>query len=151
MTTPYFGIWNKNSARIGRSLANVPAQYNEEDPVELPSGQSPTSANGYIDSSKLGAFAYAVEATESLSQVTTFFLQQPINWQDKDHALNWLTRFKELDLRLVHWKIFLPQKWNNCDISRNESVVDMDPNLTLAHLTHNTSMILLHAPIAFRK
>ncbi|KEF62303.1 uncharacterized protein A1O9_00275, partial [Exophiala aquamarina CBS 119918] len=25
----------------------------------------------------------------------------------------------------------------------------MDPNLTLAHLTHNTSMILLHYPIAF--
>lgn len=149
VTTPYFGIWNKHSARIGKSLAHVPAQYNEDDPVELPSGHSPTSANGYIDASKLGAFAYAVEATESLSQVTTFFLQQPINWQDKDHALNWLTRFKELDLRLVHWKSFLPQKWNNCDISVDRSVVDMDPNLTLAHLTHNTSMILLHHPIAF--
>ncbi|KAH7396780.1 fungal-specific transcription factor domain-containing protein [Phaeosphaeria sp. MPI-PUGE-AT-0046c] len=149
VTTPFFGIWNKHSARIGRSLANVPAQYNEDDPVELPPGYSPTSANGYIDASKLGAFAYAVEATESLSQVTTFFLQQPINWQDKDHALNWLTRFKELDLRLVHWKSFLPQKWNNCDISADRAVVDMDPNLTLAHLTHNTSMIFLHHPIAF--
>lgn len=27
--------------------------------------------------------------------------------------------------------------------------LDMDPNLTLAHITHNTSMIMLHHPIAF--
>ncbi|KAH7093166.1 fungal-specific transcription factor domain-containing protein [Paraphoma chrysanthemicola] len=150
VTTPYFGIWNKAAARIGRSLANVPAQYNEEDIEQLPGpGASPNSANGYIDSSKLGAFAYAVEAAESLSQVTTFFLQQKINWQDKEHAVNWLTRFKELDLRLVHWKIFLPPKWKDSNISADRSIVDMDPNLTLAHLTHNTSMIMLHHPIAF--
>jgi hypothetical protein len=149
VTTPYFGIWNKAAARIGRSLANVPAQYNEEDPVEVPTGASPSSANGHIDASKLGAFAYCVEATESLSQVTSFFLQQRINWQDKDHAINWLTRFKELDLRLVHWKIFLPPKWRDSDISADRSVVNMDPNLTLAHITHNASMILLHHPIAF--
>ncbi|KAF2036470.1 hypothetical protein EK21DRAFT_95750 [Setomelanomma holmii] len=150
VTTPYFGIWNKAAARIGRSLANVPAQYNEEDSEQLlGAGASPNSANGYIDASKLGAFAYAVEATESLSQVTTFFLQQKINWQDKEHAVNWLTRFKELDLRLVHWKIFLPPKWKDSNISADRSVIDMDPNLTLAHITHNTSMIMLHHPIAF--
>jgi hypothetical protein len=149
VTTPYFGLWNKAAARIGRSLAHLPAQYNEEDPVEMPSGASPNSANSYIDASKLGAFAYCVEATESLSQVTTFFLQQRINWQDKEHAINWLTRFKELDLRLVHWKIFLPPKWRDSDISADRTVVDMDPNLTLAHITHNASMILLHHPIAF--
>jgi hypothetical protein len=149
VTTPYFGIWNKTAARIGRSLANVPAQYNEDDPSEIPSGASPSSANSFIDASKLGAFAYCVEATESLSQVTTFFLQQRINWQDKEHAINWLTRFKELDLRLVHWKIFLPSKWKDSDISPDRTVVNMDPNLTLAHITHNASMILLHHPIAF--
>jgi hypothetical protein len=149
VTTPYFGIWNKAAARIGRSLANLPAQYNEEDPGEIPSGASPGSANGFIDASKLGAFAYCVEATESLSQVTTFFLQQRINWQDKEHAINWLTRFKELDLRLVHWKIFLPSKWKDSDISPDRTIVNMDPNLTLAHITHNASMILLHHPIAF--
>jgi hypothetical protein len=103
VTTPYFGIWNKSSARIGKSLAYVPPQYNEEDPVlaDTVPGTSPGSTNGPTDSSKLGAFAYCLEATESLSQVTTFFLQQRINWQDKEHAVNWLTRFKELDLRLV--------------------------------------------------
>jgi hypothetical protein len=150
VTTPYFGLWNKAAAKIGKSLANVPAQYNEEDPsVESSLGASPGSANGCIDASKLGAFAYCVEATESLSQVTTFFLQQRINWQDKEHAINWLTRFKELDLRLVHWKIFLPPKWKDSDISADRTIVDMDPNLTLAHITHNTSMILLHHPVAF--
>lgn len=151
VTTPYFGIWNKAAARIGRSLAHLPAQYNEDDPSvsELPVGASPNSANGYIDASKLGAFAYCVEATESLSQVTTFFLQQRINWHDKEHAINWLTRFKELDLRLVQWKLFLPTKWKDSDISPDHNKVDMDPNLTLAHITHNTSMILLHHPIAF--
>ncbi|CAO2655751.1 Nn.00g045540.m01.CDS01 [Neocucurbitaria sp. VM-36] len=150
VTTPYFGIWNKAAARIGRSLANVPAQYNDEDPaVEQTQGASPNSANGYIDASKLGAFAYCVEATESLSQVTTFFLQQRINWQDKEHAVSWLTRFKELDLRLVQWKLFLPPRWKDSNISSDRAVVDMDPNLTLAHITHNTSMILLHHPVAY--
>ncbi|KAI8935137.1 hypothetical protein NX059_007731 [Plenodomus lindquistii] len=150
--TPYFGIWNKAAARIGRSLAHVPAQYNEEDPAveQHPvTGASPSSANGFIDASKLGAFAYCVEATESLSQVTTFFLQQRINWQDKEHAISWLTRFKELDLRLVNWKIFLPPRWKDSNISPDTTVIDMDPNLTLAHITHNTSMILLHHPIAY--
>ncbi|KAH9859614.1 hypothetical protein IAQ61_011395 [Plenodomus lingam] len=150
--TPFFGIWNKAAARIGRSLAHVPPQYNEEDPaVEQHGGigASPSSANGFIDASKLGAFAYCVEATESLSQVTTFFLQQRINWQDKEHAISWLTRFKELDLRLVNWKIFLPPRWKDSNISSDTTVIDMDPNLTLAHITHNTSMILLHHPIAY--
>lgn len=152
VVTPFFGIWNKAVARIGRSLANVPAPYSEEDPTaDQPQGQgaSPNSANGYIDASKLGAFAYCVEATESLSQVTTFFLQQRINAQDKEHAVNWLTRFKELDLRLVQWKLFLPSRWKDSNISEDRTVVNMDPNLTLAHITHNTSMILLHHPIAF--
>ncbi|KAH7114268.1 hypothetical protein B0J11DRAFT_511008 [Dendryphion nanum] len=150
VTTPYFGLWNKASARIGRSLAHVPAQYNEDDPaVEQVQGCSPGSANGLIDSSKLGAFAYCIEATESMSQVTTFFLQQRINWQDKEHAINWLTRFKELDLRLVQWKLFLPPRWKDSNISSDIEVVDMDPNLTLAHITHNTSMILLHHTIAY--
>ena len=150
VTTPYFGIWNKAAARIGRSLAHVPAQYNEDDAIsEPPVGASPNSANGYIDVSKLGAFAYCIEATESLSQVTTFFLQQRINAHDKEHAVSWLTRFKELDLRLVQWKMFLPPRWKDSNISADRAVVDMDPNLTLAHITHNTSMILLHHPIAY--
>ncbi|KAJ4295528.1 hypothetical protein N0V90_007541 [Kalmusia sp. IMI 367209] len=150
VTTPFFGIWSKAAGRIGRSLANVPAHYNDDDTVtETVQGSTPGSVTGLIDSSKLGAFAYCVEATESLSQVTTFFLQQRINWQDKEHAISWLTRFKELDLRLVQWKMFLPPRWKDSDISQDRQVVNMDPNLTLAHITHNTSMILLHHSIAY--
>ena len=47
------------------------------------------------------------------------------------------------------WKMFLPQKWKDSNISRQPTVVTMDPNLTLAHITHNTSMILLHQRIAY--
>lgn len=47
------------------------------------------------------------------------------------------------------WKMFLPQKWKEANISRQPAVVTMDPNLTLAHITHNTSMILLHQRIAY--
>lgn len=46
------------------------------------------------------------------------------------------------------WKIFLPPRWKDSNISLDKSLVEMDPNMTLAHMTHNTSMILLHYPIA---
>jgi len=45
--------------------------------------------------------------------------------------------------------MFLPGKWKDTNISRQESQVIMDPNLTLAHITHNASMILLHQLIAY--
>ena len=54
-----------------------------------------------VDTSKLGAFAYRIESTESLSQVTSFFLQQKVDFQNREEVGAWLTRFKELDLRLV--------------------------------------------------
>lgn len=61
------------------------------------------------DMSTIGAFAYRVEATESLSRVTTFFLKQKINYRDRQEMGSWLMRFKELDLRLVRYVM--------CDIS----------------------------------
>ncbi|KAM0342022.1 hypothetical protein ACHAPU_009750 [Fusarium lateritium] len=96
--------------------------------------------------STVGAFAYRIEATESLSQVTSYFLQQKVNIKDHKDLSSWLTRFKELDVRLVHWKMLLPRKWK-VNIAQQSS--RMDPNLTLAHVVHNASMILLHQPIAF--
>ena len=47
------------------------------------------------------------------------------------------------------WKMFLPQRWKDSNVSRQPDLVTMDPNLTLAHVTHNTSMILLHQRIAY--
>lgn len=85
--------------------AHVPAQYNNED--DTPSDatmdiSSPaTVSSAPVDASKLGAFAYCIEATESMSQVITFFLLQRIDWQNRQDVVDWLTRFKELDLRLV--------------------------------------------------
>ncbi|OIW32798.1 hypothetical protein CONLIGDRAFT_660573 [Coniochaeta ligniaria NRRL 30616] len=145
VSTPFFGIWDKSAARIGNSIANVPNMYPSPRAMEQPN----TPSVGDVDTSKLGAFAHCIEATENLSQVTAFFLQQDVDFGDRREVKDWLTRFKELDLRLVHWKMFLPQQWQDSNVSRDASIVKMDPNLTLAHITHNTSMILLHQHIAY--
>lgn len=50
---------------------------------------------------------------------------------------------------VISWKMFLPQRWKDSNISRDVSFVSMDPNLTVAHLNHNASMILLHQHIAY--
>ncbi|CCF41954.1 hypothetical protein CH063_12076, partial [Colletotrichum higginsianum] len=152
--TPFFGIWDRSAAKMGNSIAFLPVHYpSPEQTAEAPP-QTPVSASSHkgpntVDMTTVGAFAYCIEATESLSRVTTYFLQQKINFQDRGEVSSWLTRFKELDLRLVHWKMFLPQKWKDSNISRQPALINMDPNLTLAHVTHNTSMILLHQRIAY--
>ncbi|KAG4439697.1 hypothetical protein IFR05_004834 [Cadophora sp. M221] len=155
--TPYFGIWDKSAGRIGNSIAYLPTHY--PSPTHGSDHQSPASArvgdSNQIQAdlgtpiSTIGAFALCIEATESMSRVTTYFLQQKANLQDQKQVGSWLTRFKELDLRLVHWKMFLPQQWKDTNISRRPAEVIMDPNLTLAHITHNASMILLHQVIAY--
>ncbi|KAG8628926.1 hypothetical protein KVT40_002791 [Elsinoe batatas] len=153
--TPYFGIWNKSEARIGRSLMHAPAQYQSNDqpdtPVSHRSARSPirSAPSKLADASHLGAFAYCIEATESLCQVVAYFVRQPVDWNSKKDVLNWLTRFKELDLRLVHWKMLLPPKWRDSNIAREGEPLNLDPNLTLAHLSHNASTTLLHYPIAY--
>ncbi|CAG7554975.1 unnamed protein product [Fusarium equiseti] len=154
--TPYFGIWDRSAAKMGNSIVFLPAHYPSpeqqvtEPPPETPSTNTTTTKkNDNVDMTTVGAFAYCIEATESLSRVIMYFLQQKVNLKDRGEVGNWLTRFKELDLRLVHWKMFLPQKWRDSNISRRPAVITMDPNLTLAHITHNCSMILLHQAIAY--
>ncbi|KPM44114.1 hypothetical protein AK830_g2435 [Neonectria ditissima] len=154
VTTPYFGIWDKSAGRIGNPISFLPAHpaplhSTGDDEGQTPSeaATSPEAAVSAVDMSTIGAFAYCIEATESLSRVTTYFLQQRVNIRDQRDLSDWLTRFKELDLRLVHWKMLLPQKWKVNVVQDSPS--RMDPNLTLAHVTHNASMILLHQPIAF--
>lgn len=162
VTTPYFGIWDKATGRIGNPIAFLPSHYaqaqQQKQPTVEDEGQTPSEPNtspgtgaqavsAQVDMSAVGAFAYSIEATESLSRVTSYFLQQKVDMRDQRDLSRWLTRFKELDLRLVHWKMLLPQKWK-VDTSRRHTS-RMDPGLTLAHLTHNASMILLHQLIAF--
>jgi len=152
-STPYFGIWDKSAGRIGNPIAFLPSHsiaatttVDEGGMTPSEATTSPGAAASSIDMSTVGAFAYRIEATESLSRVTSYFLQQKVNIKDHKDLSCWLTRFKELDVRLVHWKMLLPKKWK-VNIAQQSS--RMDPNLTLAHVTHNASMILLHQPIAF--
>ncbi|KAF2621348.1 hypothetical protein BU25DRAFT_482929 [Macroventuria anomochaeta] len=155
--TPYFGIWDKSKGRIGNPidfLSRYPSPGHCSRNVDFrnPVTDSPT-ATSYAphqasDMSTVGAFAYNIEATESMSRVMSYFLQQKVNVRDQSDISSWLTRFKELDLRLVHWKMLLPQKWKaNPNLTRQVPL--MDPNLTTAHVTHNASMILLHQTIAY--
>ncbi|KAM5350768.1 hypothetical protein ACJ41O_007273 [Fusarium nematophilum] len=153
--TPYFNIWDKSAARIGNTITFIPSHIpsapqsqgrREGSQSPLDDGALPSDFKSAIDVSMVGAFAYCVEATESLSRVTTHFLQQKVDLQNPQELSSWLTRFKELDLRLIHWKMLLPQKWNP---NMAKQSAKMDPNLTLAHVTHNASIILLHQPIAF--
>ncbi|PLB44151.1 hypothetical protein P170DRAFT_458845 [Aspergillus steynii IBT 23096] len=153
VVTPYFGIWDKSAGRIGNPIAflpshPVPARVAAETEGEASSEAAASpGATAAADMTTVGAYAYCIEATESLSRVTSYFLQQKVNMHDQRAFGAWLTRFKELDLRLVHWKMLLPQKWA-INVTQQTSS-KMDPNLTLAHVTHNASMILLHQPIAF--
>jgi hypothetical protein len=104
VSTPFFGIWTKSTAKIGQSIANVPALYEPSSSNKHSPGRGGSGGAGggdQPDTSSLGAFAYCIEATENLSQVTSFFLQQTIDFGDTEEVKNWLTRFKELDLRLV--------------------------------------------------
>ena len=109
VVTPYFGIWDRSAARIGNSIAFLPAHYPSPDTIESGASEA-TPATGpprvrrgsaTVDMSTVGAFAYCIEATESLSRATTYFLQQEVDFHDRQGVSSWLTRFKELDLRLV--------------------------------------------------
>lgn len=157
--TPFFGIWDKSKGSLGQPIGFESRRASRDSPellddkirngndansTALPS----SSSHPVTDLSSIGALAYNIEATESMSRIMTHFLQQCVNLHDQIEIAAWLTRFKELDLRLVHWKMLLPQKWKaNPNLTRQVPL--MDPNLTTAHVTHNASMILLHQVIAY--
>jgi hypothetical protein len=77
--TPYFGIADKSSG----------------------GGALPTRRPELDDQASLGGFAFSIEALESLSLVTTFFLRHELDVSKVQDVQMWLMRFKELDLRLV--------------------------------------------------
>lgn len=103
-------MWDKSAAKIGNSVAFLPAHYpsptqsseGNDAQHDAPWGQSsarPPSAP--MDMSTVGAFAYYVESLESLCRINIYFLQQHIDLSNRQQVSNWLTRFKELDLRLI--------------------------------------------------
>lgn len=128
--TPFFGIVDRQ--------------------VRPQEGLTPTSDIRTVDSDEIeniGGFAFCIEATENLNLVTKFFLQTPVKFNDAHHMQMWLLSFKELDLRLVRWRAFLPPRWRNACVLNQDGI--MDPNLTLAHILHNTAVIQLHQAIAY--
>ncbi|KIW04988.1 uncharacterized protein PV09_04148 [Verruconis gallopava] len=154
--------WNLSltSADVRRRLPCEGALWEKGQPLEVPTpyfGVSDQSRNSGStlpmarpeddDQVSLGGFAYCIEATESLSLVTSFFLQQAVDMTKMNDVQLWLMRFKELDLRLIRWKIFLPSRWQQACALNADGI--MDPNLTLAHITHNTAVVLLHQGIAY--
>jgi hypothetical protein len=103
-------MWDKSAAKIGNSVAFLPAHYPSPGQSsegnggqhDAPWGQSSARPQGApMDMSTIGAFAYYVESLESLCRINIYFLQQHIDFSNRQQVSNWLTRFKELDLRLV--------------------------------------------------
>ncbi|KAJ5202360.1 hypothetical protein N7449_004439 [Penicillium cf. viridicatum] len=124
---PFFGISDSKDTAATSSLLSSGAINSDDLPI--------------------GGFAYNIEATESLTLVTNFFLDHPFIVADAEKARIWMMKFKELDLRLIQWKLYLPRRWREASVLNSDGV--MDPNLTLAHITHNTAVILLHQAIAY--
>ncbi|KAI3482458.1 hypothetical protein L1887_54881 [Cichorium endivia] len=131
------GIQNYSSPRPS-SLQQEQAQY----PTDEAFPDRDSTADG------IGGFAYCIEATESLNLVTNFLLQHSLAFREAKEAQRWLMRFRDLDLRLIKWRFFLPDKWRDASAPNHDGI--LDPNLVLAHLTHNTAVIQLHQAVAFR-
>lgn len=101
--TPFFGILDRSTAKIGSPVSSYGSNMRQGsiDEFRAPNhGQSPMCASS-LESQHVGALAFRIEATESLSQVTSLFLQQEIDFENREQVSKWLVRFKELDLRLV--------------------------------------------------
>ncbi|CAG9977777.1 unnamed protein product [Clonostachys byssicola] len=146
---PYFNIGGRPGVeKMDKSSAHTSDRSRPDIPVDA---GSPVLSSESSGGSWLGGFAYCIEASEYLRRISTFVLHQDVNFANQKDVRAWLTRFKELDLQLVHWKMFLPRKWSDPNRAPNTSTGprDLDHNMTLAHVTHNTSMILLHHRIAY--
>ncbi|RSL49261.1 hypothetical protein CEP53_009216 [Fusarium sp. AF-6] len=141
------------SDKIVRRLPANGSYWYAETPVVSPYFAISVPPDTAISSppSSMGGFSYAVQATEYLNRIATCFLYPNVDFDDQQQVIAWLTRFKELDLQLVHWKMFLPKKWRDPNRAPDTSTGphDLDHSMTLAHVTHNTSMILLHQRIAY--
>ncbi|KAI1390410.1 fungal-specific transcription factor domain-containing protein [Hypoxylon trugodes] len=131
----------------GQPLATPTPYFGVADQTSSVNGALPSVGLGGDSQESIGGFAYCIEATESLSLVTSFFLQQVIDITKMHEVQMWLMKFKELDLRLVQWKLYLPEQWREACVLNQDGI--MDPNLTLAHVTHNTAVVLLHQSIAY--
>lgn len=98
--TPFFGILDRSTSKIGSMMPYV-GLHGTPSAEPNPQSLSPGCGVRTDEAANLGALAFRIEATESLSQVISCFLLQEFNFRDRDEVSKWLARFKELDLRLV--------------------------------------------------
>ncbi|RSM08387.1 hypothetical protein CDV31_008200 [Fusarium ambrosium] len=95
----------------------------------------------------IGGLAYLIEATEILTMVSSFARTTARTKSPFQDPRGFLREFLNLDLILANWKSRLPARYQHASPDKNGYI---DHNMTLAHLTHNTSGILLYqAPRAF--
>lgn len=94
--------------------------------------------------SNIGGFAYVIEATEILSMVSAFALRIERNNLPRHDVHSFMQEFLNLDLILTNWKARLPARFQRASYDQNGY---MDHNITLAHMTHNTSGILLYQSV----
>lgn len=112
VTTPFFNIWDSSKIRLGKSVSFIAGHFSslaDKEKETAPTGpnservspavQAPEARA--VDVSTIGSFAYCIEATEALNRVVKFFLQRPVDLQNRQEFSAWLTRFKELDLQLI--------------------------------------------------
>ncbi|RBA09090.1 hypothetical protein FPRO05_07370 [Fusarium proliferatum] len=148
--TPYFGNWDEPTVHDSHGTSPYSVGSNAggaNGPASTRNIRARDKATG--DISKIGALAYYIQSIDSLCQISKSFLQPAVDFSNRQEVSLWLTKFKELDLRLVHWKMYLPQQWKDSGVSRKIMPGVMDPSMTLANATHNTSVILLHERIAY--
>ncbi|KAF5591661.1 hypothetical protein FPCIR_5941 [Fusarium pseudocircinatum] len=147
--TPYFGNWDETVVQNCHETSPYSVGSNAGGPASTRNIRASGKATG--DISKIGALAYYIQSIDSLCQILNSFLQPAVNFTDRQEVSLWLTKFKELDLRLVQisWKMYLSQQWKDSGVSRKIMPGVMDPSMTLANATHNTSVILLHERIAY--
>ena len=118
-------------------------------------GKGEGNNNNDDNISSLGGFAYAIEAIELFSQVVKYYKTVEVN----DNRIN---DFNYLSQRISNWKYQLPNEWrkrgqttttspsNDNDINANiNNQKTFDENLTMAHLIHHASLILLYQPKAY--
>lgn len=109
---------------------------------ESPSFLSPPDVRE--SASSLGGFAYTIEATDNLSLVTQFNHRYALEPENSSKLSAWLNRFRQLDSRLLQWELCLTHRWRDVRVVNGY----IDPNLTVAHMTHNAAIILLHQWLA---
>lgn len=85
----------------GHALETPTPYFGVADQTSSVDGTLPSARLGDDSQESIGGFAYCIEATESLSLVTSFFLQQAIDVSKAHEVQLWLMKFKQLDLRLI--------------------------------------------------